>query len=203
MSSLIRIPDYYNPVIGEMYHIRGGIYRCEENPNRLRCSGCFFSRTQCEYRGKCMPESREDKKHVIFVPVLTRQPKIGSVATCKGCGMEFKVSSPNNLYCSTKCRIKTNNMTFKIIRENTKFVKKCLICGKEFRTASYNANYCSAQCVLKHNTAMLDNGTCVICGSTFVKRNSMQKCCSPACSSVLNKQIKKAYYIRKKNRAEK
>lgn len=122
-GKLKKIPDYYNPVIGNHYKIGSRLYKCVEQTHWQPCHNCDM-RSGCRYMGHCNKLSREDGKNVIFVllPNVSRLKQdgdsgkrvlhfIGTKAevievvtrTCKICGNKFETSQHNRVYCSEAC----------------------------------------------------------------------------------------------------
>jgi hypothetical protein len=77
---------------------------CVEGDPYYRCKGCFFfKRSDCDYYGRCMPETRSDGKNVIFIKT-------------------------KRIDKNRKQRIKKRKRDVKVVKEN-KCNRKCLFTG--------------------------------------------------------------------------
>ena len=127
---------------------------------------------------------------------------------CPTCNKEFDAHKQKQVFCSNKCRWKSQRLPdrkcmvcWKLFHPSKSTVKtcskecwyksmslwnrKCEYCWKEFTPEHSTNRFCSRECGHKANTFLQDI-LCPICWKKFKPKNSNIKCCSMHCGQVYN-----------------
>ena len=72
---------------------------------------------------------------------INREEKTEHFASCRTCGIKFKLDATHKVYCSAECRIEGEAKDNRRVHMCT-----CLTCGTIFRAVSDNIKYCSDKC---------------------------------------------------------
>lgn len=169
---------------------------------------------------------------VIWSKRRRKRPKIQIEKTCPTCGKQFVSSLLNRVYCSKECFIqhrmslrgrikkvcdkcgkvfftntdKTYCKACAYKKEKVKVTAKCEECGKKFIKKRKNQRFCCSACLIKNKNKMnrkITVKTCKVCGKKFESSKKFILYCSDECKKVVQKERKKMYNEKAREREEK
>ena len=111
---------------------------------------------------------------------------------CRGCGDVFKTRSVIKMYCSVKCRQKSNYEPVRPLQ-----MIKCPGCSDMFMQDNLLQKYCKRSCRIVNPPKKIPPKLvkCLYCREIFQQKRSIQKYCKKLCANIFNGN--KAYYIKR------